>query len=175
VTRQPDQAQSLHHVSLPSTRVTAIAYGIGFLINFLVVLAALSDHFTMPGPAGWLAIFNVGILSIFMIRVYLWVFSKTLGFRWVARLVLHPFVAWKATWILTIPAFAGPLLMAGYYHSYFKPPVEPWLFGVLFFSPAAFATWVCLVFYLTDVKEGNTPISRAMKRLGLLPSRQEED
>jgi len=155
--------------------MTAIAYVLGFIINFIVVLGALHDQITLPGPAGWLAIFNVGLLHIFMIRLYLWAFSKTLSFRRLARLIMHPAIAWKATWILSIPTWVGSLVMAGYYQRYFQPPIEEWIFGIIFLSPAAVATWVSLVFYLTDVEEGNTPMSRALERFGILKSRQGED
>ena len=146
---------NIHRVQLPPLRMTAAGFAIGFILNYLLFLAALFDDVTIPTLSGILAMLNVSIILIFTTRLYLRILSILIGYRTMARLILFPFVAWRATWFLCIPPVVYSIAIAHYYQLHVQAAVDDTMFVGHFLLAAPFAAWICIVNYLNDIKEGN--------------------
>lgn len=153
---------NIHRVQLPPFWITAAGFAIGFIFNYLLFLAALFDDVIIPSLSGMLAILNVSIILIFTTRLYLRILSIFIGYRTMARLILYPFIAWHATWFLCIPPVVYSIVIAHYYYQYAQPAVDESMFVGHFLLAAPFASWICIINYLNNIKEANTQIMESI-------------
>lgn len=133
--------------------ITAAAYAAGFIFNYILFLAALPDAIVIPSISEILAMLNVSIILIFTTRIYLKILSMIIGYRIMARLILFPYIAWHATWILCIPPAIYSTAIAHYFLCYAKPTVNETIFVGYFLLAAPFASWICIVNYLNKIRE----------------------